>query len=135
MADMKRQEPTEIRIDQNSGVPVWLQLNNQITALIYLGVYPAGSRLPTVREMAVQVGVNYNTVSKVYQNLEREGLIVSRRGRGSFVESALPPVQDGPLGEGEGFAREYVHRCQELGLNDDMIVDLVRRQLEGDRRR
>ena len=132
---MKRQEPTEIRIDQNSGVPVWLQLNNQITAMIYLGVYPAGSQLPTVREMAVQVGVNYNTVSKVYQNLEREGLIVSRRGKGSFVESALPPAQEGPLGEGEGFARESVHRCQELGLSDDMIVDLVHRQLEGERRR
>ncbi|MBM6998751.1 GntR family transcriptional regulator [bacterium] len=127
---MKKKDSADIRIDQDSGVPIWLQLNNQIAALIYSGVYPVGSQLPTVREMAVQVDVNYNTVSKVYQNLERAGLIVSKRGKGSFVESQLPPVQDGPVGEGECFAREYVSRCKELGLSDRMIVDLVSRQLE-----
>lgn len=115
----------DIKVDQSSGVPVWLQLNNQIASLIYMGALPPGSQLPTVRELAVQAGVNYNTVSKVYQNLEREGLIVSRRGKGSFVQTDLPPRSEGSMGEGEVMAADFVDRCRELGLTDEMILGLV----------
>ena len=75
----------QITIDDDSGIPIWLQLRNRLIYLITSGYYATGDKLPTVREMAVDLGINYNTVSKVYQDIERDGYIVSKRGRGTFV--------------------------------------------------
>ena len=67
----------QITIDDDSGIPIWLQLRNRLIYLITSGFYDTGDKLPTVREMAVELGINYNTVSKVYQDIERDGYIVS----------------------------------------------------------
>ena len=69
-----------VTIDDSSGVPIWLQLRNRLVYLIKTGALKEGDRLPTVREMAVAIGINYNTVSKVYQDIERDGYIASKRG-------------------------------------------------------
>lgn len=76
-AELSENEPrgSDIAVDASSGVPIWLQLRNQIIFLIDSRRFGPGYRLPTVREMAVELGVNYNTVGKVYQGLERDGYI------------------------------------------------------------
>ncbi|NLV49471.1 MAG: GntR family transcriptional regulator [Clostridiales bacterium] len=65
--------------------PIYLQLKEQITLLIISGQYPAGSRLPPVRDMAADAAVNPNTLQKALQELEREGLVYAQRTSGRFV--------------------------------------------------
>ena len=72
-------QTVQITIDSDSGIPLWLQLRNRLIYLIASGRFQAGDKLPTVRELAVDLGINYNAVSKVYQDIERDGYIVSKR--------------------------------------------------------
>ncbi|HBT95039.1 MAG TPA: GntR family transcriptional regulator [Coriobacteriia bacterium] len=74
-----------LQINEGSGIPVWVQIRNWLFFLIQSGQYQPGDILPTVREMATQLGVNYNTIHKVYQDLDTEGLICSSKGKRSFV--------------------------------------------------
>ena len=74
-----------IEIDESSGIPIWLQLRNRLIYLIRSGYYQEGDRLPTMRDMAVSLNINYNTVCKVYNDMEDDGYLVSRRAKGTFV--------------------------------------------------
>ena len=69
-------ETVQITIDENSGIPIWLQLRNRLIYLITSGSYAVGDKLPTMREMAVELGINYNTVSHVNLDIERHRYIV-----------------------------------------------------------
>ena len=72
-------------IDLHSRVPIYEQLYRKIVELAVKGVLAEGAQLPSVRQLAKDLGVNPNTVSKAYQNLERDGVIYSLAGRGSFI--------------------------------------------------
>lgn len=104
-------------INEKSSIPIWLQLKNRFIYLITSGYYKPGDQLPTVRGLAADVEVNYNTVSKVYQSLEEDGYIVSKRRLGAFVAD----VSDKPGVSAEVTAEivtaEYLQRCQELGMS------------------
>lgn len=73
------------QIDPSSGTPIYRQLVDQVRQAVASGVLKAGDRLPSVRDMAVELAVNPNTVAKAYQELEREGDIETPRGKGSFI--------------------------------------------------
>ena len=72
-------------IDYKSGLPIYEQVYNGILQLASLGVLQPGAQLPSVRSVAAEAGVNPNTVQKAYAMLERDGIIVSVPGRGSFL--------------------------------------------------
>lgn len=72
-------------IDPSSGIPIYVQLIEQVKKATASGLLTTGEQLPSVRELAVELTVNPNTVSKAYQELEREGIIETLRGRGTFV--------------------------------------------------
>ena len=76
---------SEFRINEKSVVPIWIQIRKRLVYLISAGKFERGEKLPSVRELSVELGVNYNTVNKVYQDLERDGYIYTQRGRGTFV--------------------------------------------------
>lgn len=72
-------------IDLQSRVPIYEQLYKRVIELVVKKQLAAGSRLPSVRELAKSLGVNPNTVSKAFQMLERDGIICTAPGRGSFI--------------------------------------------------
>lgn len=72
-------------IDLRDRTPIYEQLCKKITELVLKGELKADDKLPSVRELAKELGVNPNTVSKAFQTLERDGIIYSLQGRGSFV--------------------------------------------------
>lgn len=72
-------------IDVSSGIPIYIQLIEQIKKATASGLLTPGEQMPSVRELAVKLTVNPNTISKAYQELEREGIIETLRGRGTFV--------------------------------------------------
>src|SRR5918999_35692 len=75
----------ELRVDRESGIPVGIQLVQRLRSQIGSGALSPGDRLPSVRDAAVTAGVNVNTVRAAYGRLEREGLVRSEQGRGTFV--------------------------------------------------
>ena len=80
-----------LRVDRETGVPIGTQLTWALSERISTGALKAGDKLPSVRELAAEAGVNVNTARAVYARLEREGLIRSEQGRGTFVTSRDEP--------------------------------------------
>ncbi len=82
---------SQLRLDA-SGVPIYVQLRDQLTKLIAAGVLAPGAQMPTMREVAVALNIDLNTVRHAYDDLERAGTILLIRGRGSFVADHLPAL-------------------------------------------
>ncbi|PJJ45540.1 GntR family transcriptional regulator [Glutamicibacter mysorens] len=83
---------TQISVDLAAATAPYEQIRLQIVSLIALGELPAGSKLPTVRALATDLGVAAGTVARAYKELEAEGLITSRRRAGTVVNERLRPV-------------------------------------------
>ena len=73
------------QVDQKSGIPIYIQIMEQVKHLIATGALQAGQQLPTIRELAVNLTVNLHTVAHAYAELEREGFLTIQRGRGTFI--------------------------------------------------
>ena len=78
-------------VDSTSPTPIYAQLDRSIRAAIATGELEAGAQLPTVRQLAVDLAVNANTVARVYAQLERDGMLETRRGVGTFVRESPSP--------------------------------------------
>lgn len=117
-------------IDHNSGLPVWIQIKNRIAYLIGSGAFVPGDRLPTVRALAVDLDISYNTVNRAYMDLEREGYISTRKGRGTFVaerhDLGAHTASDSPI---ELVIDDMIRVCSNAGLADDDIVAMVQARL------
>ncbi|SHJ72735.1 GntR family transcriptional regulator [Desulfofundulus thermosubterraneus] len=82
------------RVEPGRGVPIYVQLMEQIRRAVASGVLAPGEQLPSVRELALQLSINPNTVSRAYQELEHEGIIYTLRGRGTFVAASSHTLTD-----------------------------------------
>lgn len=117
-------------IDHSSGLPVWIQIKNRIAYLIGSRAFVPGDRLPTVRALAVDLDISYNTVNRAYMDLEREGYISTRKGRGTFVaerrDLGAHTASDSPI---ELVIDDMIRVCSNAGLADDDIVAMVQARL------
>jgi GntR family transcriptional regulator len=120
----------DFAIDEKSGIPVWVQLRNRLLFLITSGHYQVGDQLPTVHKMAILLKINYNTVNKVYQGLERDGYIVSRRGQGTFVTEFTEKEDGTPGSTASLITDEYLSRMKSIGLTASDITELVQARLK-----
>ncbi|HEY8296873.1 MAG TPA: GntR family transcriptional regulator [Candidatus Baltobacteraceae bacterium] len=77
--------PAIFTVDPRSGVPIYLQLIEQVKRSVALGVLQSGEQLPTVKQLALDLTINPNTVARAYRDLERDSVIETAPGRGSFV--------------------------------------------------
>jgi len=112
MAQQAAQEPNPFAIDPDDELPVGLQLTWRLRALIATGRLASGERLPSFRRLAEWAGVNVNTVRAVYAGLEREGLVVSRHGQGTFVAAGVEVAA-----QLEEIATEALQRALAAGLS------------------
>ena len=107
------------------GRPVWLQLKEQITKGIITGVYPPGSRLPSVRELAMDAGVNPNTMQRALTELERDGLATAMGTTGRVVTCDLRKIE----GLRKEIARVVVEKffsgMEQLGYSADDAVKVL----------
>lgn len=112
-------------IDKKSDIPIWVQLKQRLTYLIVSGTYQPGDQLPTVRELAVQLDINYHTVNKVYHELEGSGLIEVQAGRGSHVADLGDSGFIAFEGEPRMITSEYVSQLLQLGMTAEEVVHIV----------
>lgn len=113
------------KIDKKSDIPIWVQLKQRLTYLIISGTYKPGDQLPTVRELAVQLDINYHTVNKVYHELEGSGLIEVQAGRGSHVADLGDSRFIAFEGESHMITSEYVSQLLQLGMTAEEVVHIV----------
>jgi GntR family transcriptional regulator len=95
-------------VDSSSPNPIYAQLDRSIRAAIATGKLEPGAQLPTVRQLAVDLSVNANTVGRVYAQLERDGILETRRGVGTFVRES--PSPQAALAHRERELRALIHR-------------------------
>jgi GntR family transcriptional regulator len=98
-----------IQIDPRDPTPIYAQIERALRAAIAAGRLRAGDQLPTVRELAVDLRINANTVARVYGELERSGVLETRRGVGSFVSAS--PAKARPPAEHQRRLRAFVTRA------------------------
>jgi len=80
-----RRKPPEFRLDLHSGVPVYRQIIDQVLGSMAAGTLSAGDQLPTVRQVAVDLAINPNTVQRAYRELEIRGVLETQQGTGTFI--------------------------------------------------
>lgn len=111
-------------INYQSREPIYEQLYNNVVRLIGMGVLTPHSKLPTVRALAQQLGINPNTVSKSYQMLEQNGYIYSTVGKGSFVSENASAI-GGKQEEARTALVKAVKACADVGISKDEVNAVV----------
>jgi GntR family transcriptional regulator len=124
-----------VSIDSRDRTPIYAQLDRGLRAAIATGRLQVGDQLPTVRQLAVDLRVNANTVARVYAELERSGILETRRGIGSFV--AATPEKAHPPNENPRRLRAFVTRvlgdAAAAGFSIDEVVAEIGRHRHVDR--
>lgn len=114
------------KLNFDPNLPIYLQIMNFVKKLIVRGTLKPGDKVPSVRDMAVHLGVNPNTVQKAYEELESEGVIFTRRGQGNFVNESQELVNQLK----DKMVREIVERqkreFRELGVNISEIIEYLK---------
>ncbi|MFC4738296.1 GntR family transcriptional regulator [Bacillus daqingensis] len=114
------------RIDTKSPTPLYEQLIFQIKDLYIQGILAPGEKLPSIRELSSIILVNPNTVSKAYQELERQGIIYTERGRGTFLTENRALLQQAPERmEIKKQLKELVHRSRSCGIAKSELLHWV----------
>ena len=113
---------------RDNGVPIYVQLREQIAAAVGRGLLTPGERLPTMREVAVALRIDLNTVQRAYAELERDGILMMVRGRGSFVAEA-PPMRP-RRAEARELAAQAAAQAQAAGIALADLVEALKRLAE-----
>ena len=113
--------------DENQ--PIYLQIKQRICAAILRGDYRPGDKLPGIVEMAMEFKVNHNTIQRVYMELIRDGIAVSRRGEGTFVTEDRPTLQKMNTELQEYLLENFVREMQRLGHSEDELSEILNNYL------
>lgn len=115
-----------IKIDARSSTPIYEQIIIGVKELILKGVIKPGEKLPSVRELSGLITVNPNTVSKAYGELERDGVIETLRGKGTFVvENYEPKFLDEKFDKIKGGLKKLILEAKCLGLTKGDLIDVI----------
>lgn len=123
-----------VSVDSRDRTPIYAQLERALRAAIATGRLAAGDQLPTVRQLAVELSINANTVARVYAELERAGILETRRGVGTFVSAT--PAQAHPPKQHERRLRTFITRlladASAAGFTLDDVLEGLQAHRKGD---
>ena len=120
-----------VAISNSDPDPLYLQIKKQITEQIISGKIPSGYHLPSIRKLARELGISVITVRKAYDDLEREGYIFTRSGKGSFVaEAGAEMAREQKLIAAQKHIEQGLKECLELGLDKEEIFKFIETLLE-----
>lgn len=113
-----------LTVNFSSRTPVYQQLYDDVIRLVSLGVLKSDTKLPPVRILATELGINPNTVQKAYKMLEKDGYIYSTVGRGSFVSNKLDQNQAEKI-QAKNDLKESIDKAYKKGITKDEMIELV----------
>ena len=113
----------------SNDAPIYTQLIQQVKVGIVTGAFPPGERLPSVRDMATEAGVNPNTMQRALAELERDGLVYSQRTAGRFVTEDNTMINAAKRSLAERHVKTFLEAMLRLGFRKDEIIDLISKEL------
>ena len=121
-----------LQIDFRSGLPIYTQIVNQIQAQVVGGVLKPGDQLPTVRALAEELRVNFNTVARAYRILDEARIISTQQGRGTYITDVPPPKVSERLRREslEVLTERFINEAMRLDFSKSEISQIVRDQLK-----
>src|SRR5579863_3446582 len=124
--------PAVLTVDPRSGVPIYLQIIEQVKRSVALGVLQAGEQLPTVKQLALDLTVNPNTVARAYRDRERDSVIETAPGRGSFVrgDGAVDVARSAAADVARDALTVALREAKAVGLSRDEVRELIGVSLE-----
>ena len=117
-----------IQLNPSSGMPLYLQLIEQIKHAIETGAMRAGDQLPSVRQMAEELMINPNTVVRAYRELEHEGVVELKHGSGAFIRESIVP-RARLMQKAQTVVQQALDRLDTLDLSEDEIRRLIENEL------
>lgn len=111
-------------------LPIYTQLMQRLSEGIVSGVYAPGAKLPSVRDFALEAGVNPNTVQRALTDLEREGLVFSVRTSGRFVTENAEMIREAKYRMAEEKTKEFLNSMKKIGCSAQEIVTLLEQMKE-----
>lgn len=129
---MNNKRPLTLHLDFRSGLPIYIQIMNQIEQQVSGGTLKPGDQLPTVRALAAELRVNFNTVARAYRLLDDAGVISTQQGRGTYIMEKPPPEVEKRLRREtlEALARQYIGEAKRFNFSDAEITQTMRGQLK-----
>ncbi|WP_305083890.1 GntR family transcriptional regulator [uncultured Oscillibacter sp.] len=113
----------------SNDAPIYTQLIQQVKVGIVTGAFPPGERLPSVRDLATEAGVNPNTMQRALAELERDGLVYSQRTAGRFVTEDNTMINQAKRSLAERHVKTFLEAMLRLGFQKDEIIDLISKEL------
>ena len=110
--------------------PVYIQLIEQIQAGIISGYYNLGDKLPSVRELAAEAGVNPNTMQRALAELEQTGLVYTNRTSGRYITSDIEVIKKLKKQSAKNIVVDFIEKMKQLGYEENEIIDCVEKILE-----
>lgn len=121
-----------LQIDFRSGLPIYTQIVNQVQTQVAGGVLKPGDQLPTVRALAEELRVNFNTIARAYRILDEARIISTQQGRGTYITEIPPPRVTQRLRKEalEALTQRYISEAMRLGFSKEEINEMVRTQIK-----
>jgi GntR family transcriptional regulator len=121
-----------LQIDFRSGLPIYTQIVNQVQAQVASGVLQPGDQLPTVRALAEELRVNFNTVARAYRILDEARIISTQQGRGTYITEIPPPniTKKLRMEALKELTRRFISEAMRLEFSKTEIHQMVREQLK-----
>jgi len=121
-----------LQIDFRSGLPIYTQIVHQVQAQVAGGILEPGDQLPTVRALAEELRVNFNTVARAYRILDEERIISTQQGRGTYITEIPPPKVSEKLRHEslEALAQRFISEAMRLEFSKTEIRQMVNEQLK-----
>jgi GntR family transcriptional regulator len=121
-----------LQIDFRSGLPIYTQIVNQLQSQIVSGILKPGDQLPTVRALAEELRVNFNTVARAYRILDEARIISTQQGRGTYITEIPPPKVSEKLRREtlEALTQRYISEAMRLEFAKSEIRQMVSDQLK-----
>ncbi|PLR92101.1 GntR family transcriptional regulator [Bacillus halotolerans] len=120
-----------MRQDFQSSKPIYLQIADQIFYRLVRQELVPGDKLPSVREMAIQTKVNPNTIQRTYSEMERLGIVETRRGQGTFIADKAELVDELKERLTREVFESFIHQMAELGLTKEEMLAGIKKYTEG----
>ena len=120
-----------LEIDFRSGFPIYLQVVERIKERLISGHLKPGDQLPTVRSLASELRVNFNTIARAYRIMDESGIISTQQGRGTYILEMPPPEVAGSVREKalEALAQRYIADSARLGATPDELMEILKNNL------